>query len=114
MIEDFIIKNAHKLYLYKKRGRGLGINYNVAAHDKCINHFSNNTNKCHCCGENNKLFLTLSHPNGDGWVHRKITNDNLYGHLIKNKFETKFELVVECYNCNMSRERNNGVCAHNG
>jgi len=81
---------------------------------RCIEHFSNGENKCQCCGEDNILFLTLSHVNGDGWIHRSMHTGSMAKCLIKNNFETQFNIKIECYNCNLARERNNGVCPHNG
>ena len=78
----------------------------------CIEYFSNGTNSCKCCGINNIKFLTLSHPNGDGWVHRIMSQKDVVGRLIKCGFETKFDIVVECYNCNLAREVNGGKCPH--
>ena len=80
----------------------------------CINHYSNKTNKCECCGENNVLFLTLSHPNNDGNIHkRELGGGSLYEKLYSSNFKTNYEIIVECYNCNCARTRNNGTCPHN-
>ena len=80
------------------------------ARNAVINHFSNGSNSCACCGENNVKFLTISHKNNDGAKHRR-EGFSLY-RLIKNNYKTDYELIIECYNCNLSRSRNGGVCPH--
>lgn len=79
---------------------------------KCINHFSNYTNKCACCGESNILSLTISHPNSDGWVHKMLSSGDIVGKLVKDNFKSNFNIIVECYNCNLVKECNGGVCPH--
>ncbi|MBA7683673.1 hypothetical protein ES703_92053 [subsurface metagenome] len=37
-----------------------------------VAHYSNNTNRCACCGESEVRFLTIDHINGNGSEHRKI------------------------------------------
>ncbi len=102
-LEDFIIKSAHSTRNNKVMRKST---------IECINHFSKGKNICNCCGEDNILFLTISHKNNDGWVHRKMVHGSLSDYLVKNNFKTKFEIVIECYNCNLSRERNGGKCPH--
>lgn len=67
--------------------------------------------KCTCCGESNVLFLTVSHVNNDGAKHRKqIGERQIVKWMIENNFPDG--LTIECYNCNMGRTRNKGVCPH--
>jgi len=78
-----------------------------------VNHFSNETNKCACCGESNILFLTISHKNNDGYLHKKeLGGGSYYQKLFHSNFKTDREIIIECYNCNMSRTRTGGECAH--
>lgn len=82
--------------------------------EKCIKYFGG---KCQCecgCTEDNSKLLTFGHPNNDGFEDRKKTKStkSLVGKLVKNNFKHEFEINLECYNCNMSKFRNNGVCAY--
>lgn len=74
--------------------------------------------KCACCGESNPLFLTIDHVNGGGIKHRKQLNSkgrnsvnrNFYL-LVRNEgYPSDYQLL--CFNCNMGRARNNGICPH--
>ncbi len=84
--------------------------------------FAHYGNVCACCGENNKLFLTLDHTENDGNEHRKkkrtpgrnYTGYTLYADLVKDHFETEYKLQILCFNCNCGRSRNGGVCPHKG
>lgn len=71
-------------------------------------------NKCTCCGEDNPLFLTVDHVNSDGHIERKsgkYTNGSqFYDYIVKQGFPKDYQLL--CYNCNMGRARNNGICPH--
>lgn len=71
--------------------------------------------KCVCCGEKNRKFLTIDHVNNDGYIHRKNGGDygstgKMLSNIIKNGFPKSFQLL--CYNCNMGRSHNNGICPH--
>jgi len=82
-------------------------------HRKCIEHFSKGTNTCNCCGEDQMGFLTLSHVNHDGWIHKRMLGgDHIIPRLVKDNFKTEYEIIVECYNCNLSRRYNGGKCPH--
>lgn len=78
----------------------------------CFEHFGN---KCECCGENNPKTFTVGHPMDDGWKQRKEIGRRgwgFYAYLIKNNFMTPYILRLECYNCNMGKRINGGVCPH--
>jgi hypothetical protein len=75
-----------------------------------IAHYSNNENKCDCCGESDPRFLTVDHINGGGHKHRKATTKNTCRWLLKNNFPNGFQIL--CFNCNLGRERNHKVCPH--
>jgi hypothetical protein len=70
--------------------------------------------KCNCCGESNPKFLSLDHINNDGGKHRKlfgITGGmHLYRWIQKNNFPEGFQVL--CYNCNLGKARNQGICPH--
>lgn len=70
--------------------------------------------KCECCGETGIEFLTVDHINNDGNAHRKVmksTFGGIYGWLAKNGYP-KDGLQLLCWNCNMAKRANNGVCPH--
>lgn len=71
-------------------------------------------NKCNCCAESQSLFLNIDHINGNGKHDdkRKYGAYNYYLQLLKMGVQSDYRLL--CYNCNMGRERNNGICPHNG
>lgn len=74
--------------------------------------------KCNCCGEMEKLFLTLDHINGGGTKHRKETKGGgqwVYRWILKNDFPPGFQVL--CMNCNFGKGQNfrkNGInkCPH--
>lgn len=79
---------------------------------KAISHYSNGKICCSCCGEDNFTFLTLDHPNNDGFIHRKKFGGStafLYW-LQRNDFPIKLDVL--CWNCNLGRQLNNGICPH--
>ena len=74
-------------------------------------------NKCACCGETIKLFLTLDHPNGDGAEQRKelfgkntVQSTTMYRWIIRNGYPNTLRLY--CWNCNVGAYHNGGVCPH--
>lgn len=59
--------------------------------------------------------LTLDHVDNDGNEHRRNEPalrwaKHMYAWIVKNGFPTNFQVL--CYNCNISKFRNGGVCAH--
>lgn len=74
-------------------------------------HYSGGSLQCACCSEDNIRFLTVDHSNGGGNKHRKeIGRGNIYYWIIKNNFPDGFGIL--CFNCNMGRSQNDGVCPH--
>lgn len=76
-------------------------------------------NKCNCCGETNKLFLTIDHVNNDGYKIRPKNNKgrrqsefsgHYYIQIIKANFPSDLQLL--CWNCNCGKHRNGGICPH--
>jgi hypothetical protein len=67
---------------------------------------------CVCCGESNPGFLTIDHINGCGKETRKEhgLGTCFYQWLRKNGFPEGFQ--TQCYNCNIGRSHNGGVCPH--
>ncbi len=67
---------------------------------------------CHCCGENNPSLLTFDHVNNDGYSDRGTRKDNNSVIYALARGEYREDIQVECYNCNMGRASNGGVCPH--
>ena len=71
--------------------------------------------KCACCGEKHKVFLTLDHVNNDGAAHRKSLSGSgragtwFHWWLVKNNFPDGFQIL--CWNCNWGKRM--GGCPHN-
>ena len=78
--------------------------------DVVINHYGG---KCTCCGEVERMFLTVEHLNGDGAQHRREIGGGgpkLYAWLIWNNFPPGFTIL--CASCNLGKYRNGGTCPH--
>ena len=69
--------------------------------------------KCACCGETEKLFLSIDHINNDGAEHRRThklkTGEQLHRWLRRNNFPSGFQVL--CMNCQWGK-RDGGVCPH--
>ena len=84
---------------------------------KVLEHYSNDSPACACCGELERDFLVIDHLNGGGNKHRQ----QLFGHgqggwrfyswLIHQDFPSGFQVL--CFNCNMSKAKH-GKCIHKG
>lgn len=76
--------------------------------------FSHYGNKCMCCGETMKEFLTIDHINNDGAEHRRKINmksgSRIYIWIVKNGFPK--DLQILCWNCNCGKRVNKGICPH--
>lgn len=78
--------------------------------------------KCMCCSETEPMFLTIDHINNDGKEHRAKLSRNstqifsgqtFYRWLRRNGYPQDIGLQVLCFNCNMGKLFNKGVCPHN-
>ncbi len=78
-------------------------------------------NKCVCCGEIERMFLSLDHINGGGNEHRRQIGNNpnnrcgssstqFYKWVEKNGYPDILQIL--CHNCNMGKHLNSGVCPH--
>lgn len=72
-------------------------------------------NRCACCGETQPLFLTVDHVENDGAEHRAGLGhgqggDRIYKWLIREGFPSGFQIL--CWNCNVGKHLNGGVCPH--
>lgn len=71
--------------------------------------------RCICCGETEPSMLTLDHVHNDGGADRKNNprmrgSWQMYEYLISSNFPAGLQVL--CYNCNLSKHRCGGVCAH--
>lgn len=69
--------------------------------------------RCQCCGETEPKFLTIDHVNNDGGEHRKEigkSNSALLTWLKGNGYPSGFQVL--CFNCNIGKSLNNGICPH--
>ncbi len=70
-------------------------------------------NKCSCCGEHRKEFLTLEHIRGDGAKHRrKMSNYSIFVQIKREKYP-KDKYTILCSNCNFALAYS-GYCPHKG
>jgi hypothetical protein len=83
--------------------------YRTALRDKLLEIYGS---KCACCGEANKAFLTLDHIRNDGKEDRAKEKHSaqVYRKAIKKPDRTVYQIL--CYNCNLGKGRNGGVCPH--
>lgn len=67
---------------------------------------------CACCNERNPMFLTIDHIEGCGGAERRKQGlgHSFYGWLRRHGFPPGFQVL--CYNCNLGRAKNGGVCPH--
>ena len=66
---------------------------------------------CTCCGETEKKVLTIDHVEGGGCQHRKKiskSGSGIYIYLKREGFPSGYQVL--CYNCNVGKYRNGGVC----
>lgn len=71
--------------------------------------------RCACCGESERLFLSLDHIDNNGGKLRKNGAHPTHGSdlnrwLKKNGFPAGFQVL--CMNCNWGRAQNGGACPH--
>ena len=68
--------------------------------------------RCECCRETQRFFLTIEHIGNDGKAARL---QNIQSHqrlLALKRLGWPSTVVVRCFNCNCGRERNGGICPH--
>lgn len=72
-----------------------------------LDHFGN---KCGCCGESHRAFLNVDHINGDGRLERSRHDlCKMYRQVLAG---LRPDIRLLCWNCNLGRERNGGICPH--
>lgn len=75
-----------------------------------IGFYSKGTYACNCCKENNIIFLTIDHINNNGKEHRKTFNGGIHEWLKSHGFPDGYQVL--CFNCNIGKYLNDGVCPH--
>jgi len=116
----------HAYYLTHNEARkAYSQNYYQAHHDKYVSYMKDYARqirlevfkayggfKCVCCGETNPKFLTIDHINGCTRSERKEQRTGWLFHqwLKKHGYPPGYQVL--CYNCNLGRARNNGICPH--
>lgn len=99
----------------ERSGRNSGLSLRMRYKLTVVNHYSNGTMKCYCCGGSSIEFMTIDHLNGGGLQHRKeigkgnASGGNFYCWLIRNGLPPGFGVL--CQNCNFSRGVY-GYCPH--
>lgn len=106
--KDHYKDNVKEIKTYRKKL------YDKARTDT-IKYYSDGKMNCKCCGEDNRLFLTIDHVNNDGGEKRKNKTQpwggpQLCRWLILNDFPDGFQIL--CFNCNLGKARNKGICPH--
>jgi ferric-dicitrate binding protein FerR (iron transport regulator) len=71
--------------------------------------------RCACCGESERMFLSIDHVNNDGNVERKSgayrsSGTAFYLWLVKQQFPPGYQVL--CMNCQIGKHKNGGVCPH--
>lgn len=67
-------------------------------------------NKCECCNEATEQFLTIDHINNDGKYDRQRSGCRIYGRLDSTERMEGYRIL--CFNCNLGRAKNDGICPH--
>lgn len=67
---------------------------------------------CNCCGESQILFLTIDHINNDEHLERGEKYSTLSFYLKLKREKIRNDIQVLCFNCNLGKSINNGICPH--
>ena len=69
---------------------------------------------CACCGESERVFLTIDHIHNDGRTVRKRIGPQVNAILtdLRQRGWPRNEVRVLCFNCNSGHHRNGGECPH--
>ena len=72
---------------------------------------------CACCGESEKMFLTVDHINNDGARQKRSLNlgrSNFSSYKFQSWLINKKRpgIQILCFNCNCGKHRNKGICPH--
>lgn len=72
---------------------------------------------CACCGISEICFLSIDHINNDGYKEKgtrknRVSGYLLYKKIIKENYPDTLQIL--CFNCNLAKQHNRGVCPHRG
>lgn len=111
---DCLSRESARLGARQVRSNAYARSYYQKLKLQVIDHYSDGTRACKCCGENELLFLSIDHVNNDGALHREVYGVKggipLFRFLIKNKFPAGFQIL--CFNCNHGKHLGGGICPH--
>jgi hypothetical protein len=81
----------------------------ASAREQVFNHYGR---ECACCGESHPRFLTIDHvvPIAGAKKRDEAGHRHMHLWLVKNGFPPGFQIL--CWNCNLGRHFNGGVCPH--
>ena len=111
--------SARQLYLISKKKYYINnkdkiLAYNTSNRNKLkaevINHYSNGLNCCACCKESDIRFLSIDHINNNGAEHRKSMRKSICRWLRRNNYPIGYQVL--CFNCNLGKSINKGICPH--
>jgi hypothetical protein len=78
-----------------------------------LGHYSDGLLKCHCCGYDNVVALSIDHINGGGTQHRKSlpssSSTALYSWLKRSGYPKGYQVL--CMNCQFVKREKNGECS---
>lgn len=81
--------------------------YGEKLRQQVLEHYSNGTPKCACCGIDDILVLCVDHINGGGNKHRKqlhkSSGTSFCNWLIRQGYPEGFQVL--CHNCNFRKTR---------
>jgi hypothetical protein len=105
-------KNRKRIYVYNPSIYLKRKQKDVELKRMVLNYYGHN---CECCGESNFSLLTIDHIDNNGKEHKnskgiKLKGRDLYLFIIKNKFPSGLRIL--CFNCNIGRQFNKGICPH--
>jgi len=101
-----------KSYYWRNREKQVSVQraYRERCKQQVFDHYGRS---CACCGEDELVFLTLDHVNGDGAAHRKSvagrSGFSIYTWIVKNNYPEGFQAL--CFNCNAAK-RTMSECPH--
>lgn len=84
--------------------------YRKKLYGKLFDHYGA---RCSCCGETEPCFLTIEHVSNGGNEHRRKHNGSWVS-MVLEIIEQGYpdDYAIRCWNCNLGRERNAGICPH--
>jgi len=96
---------------HPRKRRKTAIEYYRRTRLEALLHYSNDSLKCACCGEDHLEFLTIDHINGNGAEHRREIGKTreMFQWLKSNDYPPGFQVL--CFNCNCAKG-SNGTCPH--